>query len=212
MALAPARAPLDTMFTNLSLLIAVGSHRKRDAVEALLMRGAQKHGLGMGETSAALANWRSVASIAGPLLFGSIYAWSTEQSRRRYIPGFPFFLAAALAIASEITFRAVESRDLVQEENDLSLDSRITETAASEDMQGIEMANTDTEDYVFLNKTRQKVFLKEKVVLSHDTRLFRFSLTRAHTKLGLPTGKHIKLWCPNPKGVEEGMWNGRPGG
>lgn len=52
--------------------------------------------------------------------------------------------------------------------------------------------------------------LTEKIELSHDSRLFRFSLPSSDMKLGLPVGKHIKIWCPNPDPVKEGEWNRRP--
>jgi len=61
----------------------------------------------------------------------------------------------------------------------------------------------------FLTRERQQVLLKEKVVLSHDTRLFRFALPESTPRLGLPVGKHIKFWCPNPEPVNPGEWNGR---
>mmetsp|Transcript_9692 Transcript_9692/g.17053 ORF Transcript_9692/g.17053 Transcript_9692/m.17053 type:complete len:511 (-) Transcript_9692:25-1557(-) len=60
----------------------------------------------------------------------------------------------------------------------------------------------------YLNKKRQKVKLVEKINLSHDTRLFRFEIPHPGHKLGLPIGKHIKIWCPTPKGVVDGEWNG----
>ena len=50
----------------------------------------------------------------------------------------------------------------------------------------------------------------EKIEVSHDTRLFRFGLPEKDMRLGLPVGKHIKIWCPNPSPVKEGEWNGRP--
>jgi len=62
----------------------------------------------------------------------------------------------------------------------------------------------------FLTKERQQVRLAEKIPLSHDTRLFRFALPEMNMRLGLPIGKHIKIWCENPKPVKEGEWNGRP--
>lgn len=61
----------------------------------------------------------------------------------------------------------------------------------------------------FLNKTRQKLVLGERVKLSHDTVRFRFTLPDATPVLGLPVGKHFKLFCPNPKGKVSGQWNGR---
>jgi len=61
----------------------------------------------------------------------------------------------------------------------------------------------------FLNKTRQTVVLGDRVNLSHDTVRFRFLLPKATPVLGLPVGKHFKLYCPNPKGKKDGEWNGR---
>lgn len=62
----------------------------------------------------------------------------------------------------------------------------------------------------FLTKERQSVKLVEKIQLSHDTFIFRFGLPKKDMVLGLPIGKHIKLWCPNPAPVKAGEWNGRP--
>ena len=61
----------------------------------------------------------------------------------------------------------------------------------------------------FLDKTRKSVPLMEKIELSHDTRLFRFQLPEPNAVLGLPVGKHFKIWCPNPGSQVEGEWNGR---
>mmetsp|Transcript_15243 Transcript_15243/g.18490 ORF Transcript_15243/g.18490 Transcript_15243/m.18490 type:complete len:490 (-) Transcript_15243:3244-4713(-) len=62
----------------------------------------------------------------------------------------------------------------------------------------------------FLDKSRQQVKLQEKIIVSPDTRIFRFELPEKNMRLGLPTGKHVKIWCPNPRPVKEGEWNGRP--
>jgi len=59
---------------------------------------------------------------------------------------------------------------------------------------------------VFLNKERQKARLREKVVLSPDTRLFRFALPAATPVLGLPVGKHFKIWCSN-RNFKKAKWN-----
>jgi cytochrome-b5 reductase len=61
----------------------------------------------------------------------------------------------------------------------------------------------------FLNKQRQQLTLGERVNLSHDTVRFRFTLPKSTPVLGLPVGKHFKLYCPNPKGKVAGQWNGR---
>eukprot|EP00746_Dinoflagellata_sp_MGD_P166513 gnl/MRDRNA2_/MRDRNA2_96448_c0_seq1.p1 gnl/MRDRNA2_/MRDRNA2_96448_c0~~gnl/MRDRNA2_/MRDRNA2_96448_c0_seq1.p1 ORF type:complete len:324 (-),score=56.46 gnl/MRDRNA2_/MRDRNA2_96448_c0_seq1:148-1119(-) len=64
---------------------------------------------------------------------------------------------------------------------------------------------------IFLEKgKRKKVKLLSVDELSHDTKRFRLDLGGKNVRLGLPTGQHIKLYCPNPQGKTEGMWNGKP--
>lgn len=51
--------------------------------------------------------------------------------------------------------------------------------------------------------------ITEIEVLTHDTKRFRLGFPRPDMKLGLPTGKHIIIPCPNPTSQrEEKMWNG----
>ena len=61
----------------------------------------------------------------------------------------------------------------------------------------------------FLDGTRQSLKLQEIKVLSPDTKLFRFALPSDKHCFGLPLGKHVKIFCPNPTGVVAGKWNGR---
>merc|ERR1719181_6179 len=61
----------------------------------------------------------------------------------------------------------------------------------------------------FLDGTRQSLKLAEIKVLSPDTKLFRFALPSDKHCFGLPLGKHVKIFCPNPTGVVAGKWNGR---
>ena len=63
---------------------------------------------------------------------------------------------------------------------------------------------------IFLNKERQAVPLKEKIQLSHDTFLYRFALPQKNSVLGLPVGKHFKIFSPNAVGSIKGQWNGQP--
>lgn len=64
---------------------------------------------------------------------------------------------------------------------------------------------------IFLNKERQKVEIIDVKELSHDTKRFRLSLGKEDAVLGLPTGKHIVVYAPNPeKCVAGGTWNGKP--
>jgi cytochrome-b5 reductase len=55
----------------------------------------------------------------------------------------------------------------------------------------------------------QKYLLAERTMLSHDTIRFRFALPQKNSVLGLPVGKHFKLFAPNPPGKVKGEWNGR---
>lgn len=62
----------------------------------------------------------------------------------------------------------------------------------------------------FLDKSRQTVKLIKKDELSPDTFRFRFALPDEKTMLGLPIGKHIKIYGKTPKGKVPGEWNGKP--
>lgn len=64
---------------------------------------------------------------------------------------------------------------------------------------------------VFLNRERKKGEIIDIVELSPDTKRFRVSLGSKNTILGLPVGKHIVLYAPNPKkALDSGTWNGKP--
>mmetsp|Transcript_30076 Transcript_30076/g.44973 ORF Transcript_30076/g.44973 Transcript_30076/m.44973 type:complete len:265 (-) Transcript_30076:12-806(-) len=63
----------------------------------------------------------------------------------------------------------------------------------------------------FLNKERQKVQILDIKELSHDTKRFRLSLGGEQMILGLPVGKHLVLYVPNPaQCMSSGNWNGKP--
>jgi len=61
----------------------------------------------------------------------------------------------------------------------------------------------------FLNGTRQQLPISKKEYVSHDTVKFTFNMPKGTPDFGLPTGKHIKIYCPNAKGKVAGEWNGR---
>ena len=61
----------------------------------------------------------------------------------------------------------------------------------------------------FLNKERQQLTLTKKEYISHDTLHLTFTLPKATPVLGLPTGKHFKIFAPNVVGKVAGEWNGR---
>ena len=62
---------------------------------------------------------------------------------------------------------------------------------------------------IFLDRTRKSVKLGKIFQLSPDTFKFRFALPERNSVLGLPIGKHFKVYGPNPAGVVSGEWNGR---
>mmetsp|Transcript_3767 Transcript_3767/g.4425 ORF Transcript_3767/g.4425 Transcript_3767/m.4425 type:complete len:316 (+) Transcript_3767:239-1186(+) len=69
---------------------------------------------------------------------------------------------------------------------------------------------SSADETVFLNRKQQTVSLKTRVLLSHDVHLLRFTLPTEDMTLGLPVGKHFKLFAPNTKGIVAGEWNRRP--
>jgi len=61
-----------------------------------------------------------------------------------------------------------------------------------------------------LDKTRKAVQVIDVVQLSHDVKKIRLSTGGKNTRLGLPIGKHISLYAPNPaKCLKSGKWNGK---
>lgn len=63
---------------------------------------------------------------------------------------------------------------------------------------------------VFLTKARKRAKILEVIEESHDVKRFRLSLGGKNTKLGLPIGKHIVLYSPNPTScLASSKWNGR---
>jgi len=61
-----------------------------------------------------------------------------------------------------------------------------------------------------LDKARKRVQVLAVVQLSHDVKQFRLSTGDKNTCLGLPIGKHICIYAPNPKkSMETGKWNGK---
>jgi len=63
---------------------------------------------------------------------------------------------------------------------------------------------------VFLSKERKRVKIVDVTELSHDVKRFRLSLGSKSTILGLPVGKHMVVYGPNPKScLASGKWNGR---
>lgn len=64
---------------------------------------------------------------------------------------------------------------------------------------------------IFLDKTRKKMKILDVRSTSPDTKIFRLCLGSKRAKLGLPVGKHVTIYAPNPQRcIETGLWNGKP--
>lgn len=75
----------------------------------------------------------------------------------------------------------------------------------------LHIARRRAEPKEFLNKERQRVQVADVKELSHDTKRIRLSLGDASTVLGLPVGKHLVVYLPNPAScLSSGNWNGKP--
>lgn len=62
----------------------------------------------------------------------------------------------------------------------------------------------------FLNRERQRLEILDVHEVSHDTKRLRLSLGEQNVSLGLPTGKHLLVYAPNPVAcLSSGSWNGR---
>lgn len=60
------------------------------------------------------------------------------------------------------------------------------------------------------NKEKKRTMVLDVKEINHDTKRFRLSTGGKSAKLGLPTGKHLAIYCPNPaKCLSSGNWNGR---
>jgi cytochrome-b5 reductase len=239
MALAPASAPWDVLATHASLALSVGALRRRDGVEAITARIAGQVGaggggatgsMGNGELAAALAAWRSLAALAAPLVLGNALAWGTRDGRD--MPGAPFWGLAAASLLAHSTFAALSDKEL-----GLLPASKAQQAAPALKPQQHQQHQQQPEPQqhqqhqqqlvigsvlpardpalqpgaTFLNKERQRVRLAAKVTLSHNTQLLRFALPERNAVLGLPVGKHVKVFVPNRGAAPTtpGLWNGR---
>ena len=97
-----------------SLAVGLIGQRKRDCVESLATTlSIAPHGpLGKGEVAASLSNFRALSAIAGPVAMGYLYAWATKNPAKRYMPGLPFYMVAALMLLAQGAFSMLSNTDL----------------------------------------------------------------------------------------------------
>ncbi|PHJ19405.1 nadh-cytochrome b5 reductase 1 [Cystoisospora suis] len=75
-------------------------------------------------------------------------------------------------------------------------------------MRSLKMACSAKSVPPFLDKQRKQMQLVEKLRVSPNTHKFRFRLEHPGQILGLPVGKHLKVFAPAPKPSVQGQWNG----
>jgi len=61
-----------------------------------------------GELQGAIQSLRSIAFVIGPFLFSGIFAWFINPKHSLYIPGAPYYLAAALLFTAMLLATRVE--------------------------------------------------------------------------------------------------------
>lgn len=82
---------------------------RRAAMSSLAVKAAEAVGMGKGEFSAAFANLRAIAVGLAPLLYARAYSRTVAM---RANPGRPYFLAAVIALLSELLHRTLQSSQL----------------------------------------------------------------------------------------------------
>ena len=110
-----------TKSTSWLLFVALGigllGQRKRDCVESSVTDICVARGMGKGEVSASLANFRTLPGIIGPISMGYIYSWATAKPSVRYIPGLPFYLVGVLMLVAEGSFQMLSKEEMGLDEN-----------------------------------------------------------------------------------------------
>lgn len=97
----------------LGLLPGAPGGRKRDAVEALIMKHGSKADLGRGFISGSLMNFRAIVNIIAPAFFSKMY----QIGVRKKSPGFVFFTGACTVLAAEMVWQSMSNVKLGLDEN-----------------------------------------------------------------------------------------------
>lgn len=100
-----------------ALAVSLLGQRKRDCVESMVTDICVAGGMGKGEVSASLANFRTLPGIVGPVTMGYLYSWATSKPSVRYIPGLPFYMVAVLMLVAEGSFQMLSKKEMGLDEN-----------------------------------------------------------------------------------------------
>merc|ERR1712048_354404 len=97
----------------LGIIFGAPGGRKRDAAESLIMKIGNQEGFGNGFISSSMMNFRALINIAGPILFGSLYAWGSKRNW----PTLAFLVGALTIMISEASLRTLTKDELGLDEN-----------------------------------------------------------------------------------------------
>ena len=100
-----------------AMVVSLLGQRKRDCVESMVTEICVDGGMGKGEVSASMANFRTLPGIVGPITMGYVYAWATSNPSKRYIPGLPFYIVGVLMLLAEGSFRMLSKKEMGLDEN-----------------------------------------------------------------------------------------------
>eukprot|EP01065_Artemidia_motanka_P012505 TRINITY_DN1688_c0_g1_i1.p1 TRINITY_DN1688_c0_g1~~TRINITY_DN1688_c0_g1_i1.p1 ORF type:complete len:448 (+),score=149.39 TRINITY_DN1688_c0_g1_i1:69-1346(+) len=98
------RAPAHAAMTA-ALFFSMAGGRNKAAVETALIAHGSAGGLGKGQITAGMANFKAVASIVGPPLSAKVYNWGSTRGLR----GAPYLVIAAGYLLAEVVFQMVAS-------------------------------------------------------------------------------------------------------
>lgn len=93
---------------TLGLIAMAPGSRKRDAVEALILRLGKKEGFGNGFVSGSLMNWRALQNVMFPVIWGTVY----RRGRLSKRPSLVWFLASFSVIIAECLMGSISNKDL----------------------------------------------------------------------------------------------------
>ena len=100
-------SPLKRMW--LGLFAAAAGGRKRDCVEALVMKQGARAGLGRGFVSGSLMNFRAIVNVVAPILLSQVYARGARQQQ----PEMVFLFGALASITAETIWQSLSDEALV---------------------------------------------------------------------------------------------------
>ncbi len=92
----------------LGLIPAAPGGRKRDAVEALIMKHGAAAGLGKGFISGSLMNFRAIVNTIAPAFLAQMYAWGVRTGK----PGFVFFTGACSCLGAQGLWMSLTNQEL----------------------------------------------------------------------------------------------------